>query len=85
MAFDDAIKQHLELRRRNAQLEPALPLQRYHAQVTNTDHRPFNRQAEALSEETQEFSPGRLASAEPGHDINASQLSDGPPLFDWGE
>ena len=26
MDFDDAIKQHLELRRRNAQLEPALPL-----------------------------------------------------------
>jgi hypothetical protein len=85
MDFDDAIKEHLELRRHNAQLEPAMPLQPYHAQVTNTDHPPFNRQAEALSEETQEFSPGQLASPEPGRDIDSSQLWDIPPLFDWGE
>ncbi|MGE5274620.1 MAG: hypothetical protein ACM3QU_12800 [Verrucomicrobiota bacterium] len=85
MDFDDAIREHLELRRRNARLEPELPLQRYHAQLTNTDHGPFNRQAEALSEETQELSPGRPVSPEPGRDIDSSQLWDIPPLFDWGE
>ena len=85
MDFDDAIKEHLELRRRNAQLEPALPLQRYHAQVRSTEHQPFNRQAEVLSEETQEFSPGWRASPEPGRDVGSSKLWDVPPLFDWGD
>jgi len=29
MEFDDVINEHLELRRRNARLEPTLPLDRY--------------------------------------------------------
>jgi hypothetical protein len=85
MDFDDAIKEHLELRRRNARLEQAMPLERYHARVTNMDHRPFNRQAEPPTEETQEFSPDRLASTEPVRDADSSRLWDIPPLFDWGE
>jgi len=85
MELDKAIKEHLELRRRNAQLEPALPLERYYAQVPTTDDRSSNRQPEAPSEETQEFSPGRPVAAEPGSHTDSSNLWDLPPLFDWGE
>jgi hypothetical protein len=54
MDFDDAINQHRELQRRNAGLEPTLPLERYRARVPCRYELPFDRQAEAAEEETRE-------------------------------
>jgi hypothetical protein len=82
MDFDDAINEHRELQRRNARLEPALPLERYRAQVTSTHPLPFNQQAEAPSEETQDLSLGRLASPIADHDTDSSRLWDIPALFE---
>ena len=58
MEFDDVINEHLELRRRNARLEPTLPLDRYR---TDRNGQSPNRQAQAPAEETEDFSPGWLA------------------------
>jgi hypothetical protein len=83
MDFDEAIREHLELRRRNARLEPALPLEHY-SQMTSRDELPFDRQVEALPEETQDFSPGSPASPK-DRETDSSRLWAIPPLFDWGE
>jgi hypothetical protein len=85
MDLDEAINEHLELRRRNARLEPALPLERYRAQVTTREHLPFNRQPEALPEETQDLSSGSPVSPKADPETDPSRLWDIPPLFDWGE
>jgi hypothetical protein len=86
MDFDEAITEHLELRRRNARLEPGLPLERY-SQARSRDDLPFNQQAEALPEGTRDVSPGSpaSASAEADRETDSSRLWDIPPLFDWGE
>jgi hypothetical protein len=84
MEFDDVINEHLELRRRNASLEPTLPLDRYR---TDRNGRPPNQQAQARSEQTEDVSPGGLTPSEPDRhrDGDSSQLWDVPPLFEWGD
>ena len=87
MEFDDVINEHLELQRRNAQLEQSLPLERYRTQPTTRNDPPRNRQAEAVPEETEDFSPGWLSSSEPDakRDADSSRVWGMPPVFDWGE
>jgi hypothetical protein len=64
MDFDDAIKDHLELRRRNARLEQTLPLGRYRGEAMRGQALPFDRRAAGLLEETQEYAPAWLAGPE---------------------
>jgi hypothetical protein len=87
MEFDDVINEHLELQRRNARLEQSLPLERYRTQPTARNDSPPKRQAEAVPEQTEDFSPGWLTQSEPArnNDADSSQLWDVPPLFDWGD
>lgn len=76
MDFDDVINEHRELQRRNARLEPTLPLERYRAEVTCRDDLPFDRQADAADDQTRDLPPAWLAPAEPD-----PGLWDVPPLF----
>jgi hypothetical protein len=81
-SFNDAINDHLELRRRNAGLEAALPLDRYRTEATS-NHSLFRPEAEARLEETQEFVPewptlGERAALD-------TWLVREAPAFDWGK
>jgi hypothetical protein len=87
MEFTDAINEHLELRRRNAQLEPTLPLERYRTDPRARNERPLHPHAETAPEETVETSPAWPAPSEAdrNRDADPSRLWDLPPVFDWGE
>jgi hypothetical protein len=74
MDFDDAIKDHLELRRRNAPLERRLPLARYGGAVPVGSAPSLDRRPSRVLEETQEHAPAWLAASESEPDADS----------DWG-
>jgi hypothetical protein len=81
-SFSDAINDHLELRRRNAELEASLPLERYRSgEIGN--HSLFKAEAEARLEETQELEPDWPVLSE--RDALDTWLVHEPPAFDWGD
>ncbi len=82
MDFGDAINEHRELQRRNAALEPRLPLAGYRARVPSRDGGLFDQQTETADEETRDLPTAGPASAEPGRDDEASLLWDIPSLFE---
>jgi hypothetical protein len=71
MDFDAAIKAHLELRRRNARLEPRLPLDRYRGAAPIDSAQPLDPEASRALEETQQSSPTWLAGRESEADANS--------------
>jgi hypothetical protein len=86
-AFEQAIKEHLALRQRNASLEQDMPLSRYRVEETVANHALFKPEAEARLEETQ-----ALPSADgwPVRDEDTSfeipqDLWARSPSFDWGD
>jgi hypothetical protein len=79
--FSDAINDHLELRRRNARLEPELPLSRYLPEEIG-NHSLFRPEAEARLDDTQEFAPHWPLRDEDAVD---AWLVREPPSFDWGD
>jgi hypothetical protein len=85
MEFTDAINAHLDLRRRNAQLEPTLPLERYRTDLRARNDRPLNGQTQAASEKMEAGSAAASGEAETNRDTDSSRLWDVPPVFDWGE
>ena len=64
MEFDDAINDHLELRRRNAPLERRLPLARYRDALPVGRAQSLDRRPSRVLEETQEYAPAWLAASE---------------------
>ena len=80
-SFSDAINEHLELRRRNARLEPDLPLARYRSEEIS-NHSLFRPEAEARLEDTQEFLPTWPVRDEDAVD---AWLIREAPAFDWGD
>ena len=64
MDFDDAINDHLELRRRNGRLERRLPLSRYRGELLNGKPFPGDAPVQPVPEETQAYAPGWLAAPE---------------------
>ena len=81
-SFNEAINDHLELRRRNADLEGSLPLDRYRTEATS-NHSLFRPKAEARLEETQEFVPEWPTLGE--RDALDTWLVRDAPAFDWGD
>jgi hypothetical protein len=83
--FEDAIKEHLELKERNSILEPEMPLARYRAEHMLANHAMFRSEAEAQEEDTggeQDDWP----LAEPDTDLpEPEELWVGDPAFDWGD
>jgi hypothetical protein len=50
--FSTIIQDHLELKRRNAELEPAMPIERYKAEDPFDNHPLFKTEEQARQEET---------------------------------
>jgi hypothetical protein len=88
--FSQVIDEHLELKRRNSGLEPALPLERYKSGDPFENHPLFKTEEQARLEET-------IDGAEPAVTAHAAQwTSDDRPEedsglwgrsrdFDWGD
>ena len=94
--FAQVIQEHLELKERNAQLEPQLPLGRYKSHDPFDNHPLFKSEEQARleesSEESVERAESRSGSAWPGDDTEAHALpepSEGlwsrSRDFDWGD
>ena len=95
--FSKIIQDHLELKRRNSELEPAMPIERYKAEDPFDNHPLFKTEEQARLEETmdgqepavfahsvQDFAwPGEAAIAEvvPDEDTLWTRSRD----FDWGD
>ena len=82
-SFDDAIRQHLELQRRNIGLEERLPLARYRGEETS-NHSLFKPEADARLEDTQEFVPDWPSRGGNGAALDPWLVRDAPS-FDWGD
>ena len=65
-AFAQVIEEHLELKRRNSELDPAMPLNRYHVDDPFENHPLFKTEEQARIEDT-------LDGSEP--DLNATVLA----------
>ena len=89
--FDDVIQDHLELKRRNSELEPAMPLKRYKSEDPFVNHPLFKTEEQARIEETmdgEESIPAdRSASlaAEPEPAASDDTLWGRSRDFDWGD
>ncbi len=93
--FARVIEDHLDLKRRNAALEPALPLGRYKAEDPFENHPLFKTEEQARIEETMDGVPAPDIEAHvlrwPGEDTAESPSSSRDGLwsrsrdFDWGD
>jgi hypothetical protein len=96
--FARVIQDHLELKRRNADLEPRMPLERYQADDPFDNHPLFKSEEQARIEETLEGEPAADLSSErlpwPGEeteeDVEGAALDEAlwtgrPRDFDWGD
>ena len=97
--FARAIQDHLELKRRNAELDDKLPLDRYASEDPFENHPLFKSEEQARIEETLDGEPAvelhSLALPWPGEETAETVVPEGPALdddlwgrsrdFDWGE
>jgi hypothetical protein len=93
--FTQVIQDHLELKRRNADLEGNMPLGRYKSEDPFENHPLFKTEEQARLDETmdgQESLPGTPAQGWPGEDTqehSISQTDEGlwgrSRDFDWGD
>ena len=86
--FAQAIREHLELRERNARLEKVLPLERYRSDDPTANNALFRSESAARLDDTGELDDVRLALPTAGD--SASSVSDDaswgrPRAFDWGD
>ena len=96
--FAQVIQDHLELKRKNAALEPEMPLARYLDEDPLENHPLFKSEEQARIEETMDGEPAAELSAErvpwPGEDtaesVEGAALDEAlwtgrPRDFDWGD
>jgi hypothetical protein len=99
--FARVIQDHLELKRRNAELEPEMPLERYHADDPFDNHPLFKTEEQARLEETLDGEPAvqidaetfvwpgeesaERAALEPVDPVEDSGLWSRSRDFDWGD
>jgi hypothetical protein len=89
--FAHVIQEHLELKRRNSELEPDMPLQRYESQDPFENHPLFKTEEQARIEETMdgeesipaEQLPSLVAPPEQPHEDDT--LWGRSRDFDWGD
>jgi hypothetical protein len=89
--FAHVIQEHLELKRKNSELEPEMPLQRYESQDPFENHPLFKTEEQARIEETMdgeesipaEQLPSLVAAPEQPHDDDT--LWGRSRDFDWGD
>jgi hypothetical protein len=95
--FSRVIQEHLELKRRNAQLEGAMPLSSYEAEDPFRNHPLFKTEQQARLEETMDGTEPAVAVAELVHWPGEVDLEPAPTVdadhalwgrsrdFDWGD
>lgn len=99
--FARVIQDHLELKRRNAELESEMPIERYHAEDPFDNHPLFKTEEQARLEETMDGEPAvqlDTALVWPGEQTseNGAAPEEGEPAedsglwsrsrdFDWGD
>ena len=97
--FASVIQDHLELKKQNAELNDAMPLERYQIEDPFENHPLFKSEEQARIEETLDGEPAvelhSLALPWPGEETAESAVHGGPALeddlwgrsrdFDWGE
>ena len=88
--FSDVIQDHLELKRRNAELEPAMPIDGYRVDDPFDNHPLFKTEEQARIEETMDgeeslppepVSPAAEYEPGPGEESLWGRSRD----FDWGD
>jgi hypothetical protein len=88
--FAHVIQEHLELKRRNSELEPAMPLQRYESEDPFENHPLFKTEEQARIEETmdgEESIPAEhlVSLAPPEQSPDDDTLWGRSRDFDWGD
>jgi hypothetical protein len=86
--FSEVIREHLELRERNARLERAMPLERYFSGDPTANNALFKSESEARLDDTDELDVAAVASPR-GHESASSVADDAswgrPRAFDWSD
>ncbi len=88
--FARVIQDHLELKRRNAELEPEMPIDRYHAEDPFDNHPLFKTEEQARLEETMDGEPAVQLDAVPfawpgeATSEDAAAPDEGEPVEDSG-
>jgi hypothetical protein len=94
--FSKVIQDHLELKRRNAELQRAMPIERYRTEDPFDNHPLFKTEEQARLEETLEGEPAVFANGGedfvwPGETAVAASVPEDDTLwtrsrdFDWGD
>jgi hypothetical protein len=89
--FSAVIQEHLELKQRNAELEPAMPLDRYQTEDPFENHPLFKTEEQALIEDTMDGVPAPTDSdpyaqlEESPEDLALHGLWSRARDFDWGD
>ena len=89
--FANVIQEHLELKRRNSELEPNMPLEKYETEDPFENHPLFKTEEQARIEETRDGDESipaeHLASlaSEPEHPQEEDTLWGRSRDFDWGD
>jgi hypothetical protein len=93
--FAQVIQDHLDLKQRNAALEPAMPLERYRAADPFDNHPLFKTEEQARLEETMDGEVSIVEEAGalswPGDEVEAHAVAEDSGLwtksrdFDWGD
>jgi hypothetical protein len=89
--FSAVIEDHLELKRRNAELEPAMPIGEYQSEDPFQNHPLFKTEEQALIEDTMDGVAAPQAAdpyaelEESSEDLTLHGLWSRPRDFDWGD
>jgi hypothetical protein len=89
--FSAVIQEHLELKQRNAELEPAMPLGRYQTEDPFENHPLFKTEQQALIEDTMDGEPSPSGADpyaqfdESAEDLSLHGLWSRARDFDWGD
>ena len=89
--FTAVIEEHLELKRRNAELENSMPLGHYETEDPFENHPLFKTEQQALIEDTMDGVPApgtddpHTSPEESSEDLAIHGLWSRPRDFDWGD
>jgi hypothetical protein len=87
--FASVIQDHLELKRRNAELEGNMPIDGYRIEDPFRNHPLFKTEEQARIEDTLDGHPVAVASEEPTPEEESVETSEGlwgrSRDFDWGD
>jgi hypothetical protein len=89
--FASVIQDHLELKRRNAELEREMPIDGYRIEDPFENHPLFKTEEQARIEDTLDGHPGVTATEYPGPEEESPEATEDDSLwgrsrdFDWGD